>query len=717
MYGNIRDVQHVVILMQENRSFDEYFGGFPEATGLSDLPISFFNNQPGGVPPFRLSTFTSTGEECPPTAHQWDDMHNDYAGGNMNGWAGVNPEEPQIFGYYAADDIPYHWALAQTFALCDHYFCSVLGGTSPNRLYLMSGAIRNKNPSSAGTPGAGPFQDNPSQGDPDPLNANWCSYPDALSAPGVSWAIYDETGDPPPWLMINPNPLGNSWGSLNILEQFQNWPTYQGPVHNRTGYGQFESDCANGTLPTVSWIIPPFGVTEWENNLPAEGAYYIALKLQALLNSNLWDNTVFILTYDESGGHFDHVTPPVESVNELPPEQPVDGEIIGAGFRVPAIIISPWTVGAGVQSDNFDHTSIIQFLEQVTSAQGTAVICENLPQGGYRRQTFGDLTSVFDFANPVGSAVVVSILPSSNTVLGWKNNAEARFRAAVVPLNPPNPPSFPPTPQSCAANNPQISSQQVLSAVGAQGTATIPNAFTVVVSGFEPDEFIDTYAGVPNWVPQSQRNPPVPGVPLQGGGSCDTRVPMITAVVGGGASPGEVSFQCTLVNPNPNTLATQASQAQIQGVPEQLTFMFSVTFNTPITSFAFRRDTARIIDLQISFEVDTTVTASAQLTLTGGTLIPVNLDFCANLAEQITKTEQAVLAAIKAAPGSAEGSGPVTAASVALGTLQAQYTKYCGSGGSTGPTQPGVPVRGGGGPTGEGDPTGGHDQVEKGPTG
>jgi phospholipase C len=607
MYGDIRDVQHVIILMQENRSFDEYFGTFPEATGFSD-PINFFN-QPGGVLPFRLSTFTSTGEECPNTAHLWDDMHNDYADGNMDGWAEVNPGQPQVFGYYAADDIPYHWALAQAFALCDHYFCSALGPTISNRLYMMSGAIQDSNPGPDSPP---PAINNPPQippgytpCNPPPhlgtLNLDWPSYADELTNANVAWKIYDETCAAFPWLTEAPS-IYNGWGDLNVLKQFSNWNVYansghivnQGPIPpGQTG--QFESDCLNGMLPTVSWIIPPFGASEWEDNHPSEGAYYIALKLKALLSSNLWNNTVFILTYDESGGHFDHVTPPVAPADASPPEQPVDGEPIGAGFRVPTIIISPWTVGAGVQTEYFDHTSLIQFLEQVTKAQGTPVVCENLPPAGYRRQTFGDFTSVFDFANPVASAVVVNMLPPASTVLGWKNNAETRLGAAtVVPLNPPDPPVFPPVPQACAANNTEISSQQVLSAVGAQGTAAIPNAFTVVVSGFEPDEFIDINAGVPNWIPQSQRNPPVPGVPLQGGGSCDTRVPVITAVVGGGASPGELSFQCTQVDLNPNMLAAQASQAQIQGVPQQITFTFSVTFNTALTSFAFRSGTARI---------------------------------------------------------------------------------------------------------------------------
>jgi hypothetical protein len=500
-------------------------------------------------------------------------------------------------------------------------------------------------------------------------------------------------------------------------------------------------DGSAGTLATVTWICPPYEYSEHPGSIStwksADGARYIAQIVDALINSEFWSTTVLVICYDETDTHFDHVVPPFSpnppSGNDEPwIDDPNLGYAapIGAGMRVPAIIVSPWTYRAGVIDDFLDHTSILRLMESVTGVQ-----CSTLPQTGWRQEQFSNLSDVIENLNtPPDPASQIQAdqlqlggLPTSQTVVQWQANAEARFNAGKPAPTPPQP-QPPPVAQSCSANDPSLDGSVVITEFGKEqagqspqpgglGTATIQNALTVVVNGFEPDEFIDLHSGIPNWIPQSQRNPPVPSLPLQGGGSCDMRVPVITAVVGGGASPGELSFQCTQVNFNPNSPAAQASQAQNQGVPQQITFMFSVTFNTPITSFAFRRGTARIIDLQVSFEVDATVTASAQLTLTGGTLIPVNLDFCANLAEQITQAEQAVLAAMKAAPRSPDGAAQVTAASVALGVLQAQYTKYCGSGGSSGPSQPGVPVRGGGGPTGEGDPTGGHDKVAEGPTG
>jgi phospholipase C len=691
----IEDVKHVVILMQENRSFDEYFGTFPGATGFFDSPTVFANQWPGVPLPFRLSTFTTAAEEYAGSAHDWTSLHAVYNNGMLNNWNAPAGNTEQVLGYYVADDIPYHWTLAQNFALCDHYFCSVLGATTPNRLYLMSGAICDINADpAAGSPG-------PETGNPDvspnylcgavPLadfeDLSWPSYPDLLEAAGQhSWKIYDETCAQLPWLVDAPSPT-NGWGDLNLLRQFHNWPIYQGSNHIQTIQGQFEEDAQAGTLPTVSWIIPPFGATEWHKNHPADGAYYIAMKLDALLNGPLWDSTVFILTYDESDGHFDHVVPLVASADAAPPEQPVDGEPIGGGFRVPAIIISPWTVGVGVQTEPFDHTSILQFLEKVTN-----VVVPNLPTGGFRRQTFGDLTSVFDFTNPVGVAQVLSLLPSPSTVLQWKNNAQNRLNAqnVVVAVSPTNPVPLSQATQACSSNEPSFSRGAVLVELGREqshqvpqpggaGTATMANALIVTVMGFEPDEFIDLNAGVPPGVPALQVQPTVNGVPL----TQPSRVPVVS--VDSGAGQAEFIFTCTQMSADPAVLAQTARANNDLGVPTQITFWFSVTFTNPIDSFAFRAGIDRILDLAISLTVDVTITGSAQMVLTGGNQLVIPLDACAQLAEQITQAEKTLLAAQSGALGSATGNRELISAAKALLTaLQNQYNQYCSSGGSSG---------------------------------
>src|SRR6185436_6874784 len=162
--------------------------------------------------------------------------------------------------------------------------------------------------------------------------------------------------------------------------------------------GKFEFDAANDQLPAVSWIITTSTESEHPDFMPAAGAAFVASKLNAIAaNPDVWAKTAFILNYDENDGIFDHVAPPVpppgtpkEFVKDLP---------IGGGFRVPCIIVSPWTAGGWVCSQPFDHTSVLQLLEKVTG-----VAEPNISE--WRRQTFGDMLSAFQFeaerASPPG---------------------------------------------------------------------------------------------------------------------------------------------------------------------------------------------------------------------------------------------------------------------------------------------------------------------------
>ena len=194
--GSIHDIKHVVILMQENRSFDEYFGTFPGASGFSD-PVELFENQyfdttGAEIKPFRMSTFTTSGLQADYCIHNWNAFQKFYNNGQPGQglWSypfaadvgGTN--NPGVMAYYVANDIPFHWWLASTFALCDQYYCSTLGGTDPNRIFLMSGEIG---------VGAGATIVNNGAG----YNApTWPNYADMLTSANVSWKIYDHlTGD------------------------------------------------------------------------------------------------------------------------------------------------------------------------------------------------------------------------------------------------------------------------------------------------------------------------------------------------------------------------------------------------------------------------------------------------------------------------------------------------------------------------------------------
>ena len=191
---------------------------------------------------------------------------------------------------------------------------------------------------------------------------SWKTYPEMLTQAGVSWKVYQEN---------------DNYG-MNVLEyfdQYQAAPTSSPLYHNAMRFyqaGQFEYDAMNDRLPTVSWIIPTSYQSEHPDYMPAAGADYVASKVNAIAaNPEVWAKTVFVLIYDENDGFFDHVTPPTAPAGTPGEYITVDGvsDPIGLGFRVPCIIVSPWTVGGYVCHDTFDHTSVIQLLEKVTGVR------------------------------------------------------------------------------------------------------------------------------------------------------------------------------------------------------------------------------------------------------------------------------------------------------------------------------------------------------------
>jgi phospholipase C len=391
----LSDIEHVVILMQENRSFDHYFGAMPGVRGFTDPSVSsslFYqkdpNNPDGYLLPFHVDTHSSNAQQIPSNSHSWGPLHDCWNNGAMDSFVITQTATPDsslpfsdkslayqglagqyTMAYFKRDDIPFHWALADAFTICDGYHASVLGPTWPNRLYLMTGQI-----DPAGTNG-GPIYGNyvPPEG------YSWTTYPELLTQAGVSWQIYQEIDN-------------YGFNVMEYFDQYQNAPTssplYQGAMRIFQP-GQFEYDAMHDRLPTVSWILPTSYQSEHPDYMPAAGADFVASKIAAIAaNPDVFAKTVFILNYDENDGFFDHVAPPtapVGTADEYITDDKVS-EPIGLGIRVPCVIVSPWTVGGFVCHDTFDHTSVLQFLETVTG-----VVNPNIT--AWRRQVSGDLTS------------------------------------------------------------------------------------------------------------------------------------------------------------------------------------------------------------------------------------------------------------------------------------------------------------------------------------
>ncbi len=500
------DAEHVVFLMQENRSFDHTFGtlkgvrGFndPRAIKLAnDYPVWLQSNKKGQTfAPFRLNIKSTKATWMSSLPHSWENQVDARNNGHYDGWleakkSGNKEYEdlPLTMGYYNREDIPFYYALADAFTICDHHFCSSLTGTSPNRCFFWTGKIKEEQ-----TEAAKPHLSN---GDIDgAARISWNTFPERLSAHHVDWKIYQNElsinvgfeGEQEDWLSnftdntlecfkqygvkqhpehliylrkekekllhrLQQYPEAALEEKLAIVEKellylknnpFEQLPLEQQELHRRAFVTnrndpdyhklttityddqgkertvkvpkgdvlhQFREDVNSGKLPTVSWLVPPSNFSD-HPGAPWYGAWYLSETIDILTkNPEVWKKTIFILTYDENDGYFDHLPPfvapnPKDKNSGLVSEklaihaefvsgsQSSKESAIGLGYRVPMVVVSPWTKGGYVNSQVFDHTSCIQFLEHFLSKKTGQPIQEtNITS--WRRSLCGDLTSVF----------------------------------------------------------------------------------------------------------------------------------------------------------------------------------------------------------------------------------------------------------------------------------------------------------------------------------
>jgi phospholipase C len=438
--GTLADVRHVVVVMQENRSFDHYYGTMSGVRGFGDRAAVTLPDggdvfrQPGHggeVLPYRVDTARTDGEDDTSLDHGWQSQHQAAADGVHNGW--VAAKGPAAMAYLGDADIPFHRALADAFTLCDAYHCSVLGPTTPNRLYLLSGTI-----DPAGRAG-GPVTENPADYRP---VLGWQTYPEFLSAHGVSWRVYanDEVGDDQ-----DEHPFLGDYGD-NPLWLFHRYHAdYDSELSRRAGVfaewkqpradgldpahvlSDFLAEVDAGTLPEVSWIVAPYGYCEHPAGRPLNGAVYLSTLLRALWdNQDVWNSTVVLLNYDENDGLFDHVPPPTPQPGTA--DEFVDGVPIGLGFRVPMTVISPWSRGGWVNSELFDHTSVIRFIE---AWKHPDTPFPNI--SAWRRAVCGDLTGCFRFDDPDAVPPNLPAVPGLAVPPGSPHDPERGLPQAVPP--------------------------------------------------------------------------------------------------------------------------------------------------------------------------------------------------------------------------------------------------------------------------------------------
>ncbi|WP_343703908.1 phospholipase C, phosphocholine-specific [Chitinophaga sp.] len=524
------DAEHVVFLMQENRSFDHCFGrlkgvrGFndPRALKLEDgRPVFLQKNTAGETyAPFRLNIKDTKATWMSALPHSWADQVDARNNGQYDRWLDVKKSGnreysrmPLTMGYYDREDIPFYYALADAFTVCDQHFCSSLTGTTPNRLYFWTGTIRQEQRSGVK---ANVYNSDVDYGKP----ASWPTFPEILEANNVSWKIYQNEisadvgfeGEEDSWLAnFTDNPIewfsqyhvqyseahlaylrkvkqeapqqlaamekelaGLPAGSkerqdlqrkiqrrkdllayaektLNMVAQtpFGALPQREQQLHKkafttnvndpdyhsltRLQYKdgdterevqlpkgdilhQFRQDVKSGQLPAVSWIVAPENFSD-HPGAPWYGAWYLSEVMDILTqNPEIWKKTIFILTYDENDGYFDHVPPFVPptpgsleggkvskgintaveyvTATEQDPGRGARESAIGLGYRVPLVVASPWSRGGFVNSQVFDHTSDLQFLEKWLSHKLKRNIASpNIST--WRRTVCGDFSSIF----------------------------------------------------------------------------------------------------------------------------------------------------------------------------------------------------------------------------------------------------------------------------------------------------------------------------------
>ncbi|MGN6318913.1 phosphocholine-specific phospholipase C [Trinickia sp.] len=451
--GSLHDVEHVVVFMQENRSFDHYFGHLSGVRGYNDrFPIPLPNGAPvwrqpskanpaQPVLPFHLDTSTTSAQCVGALDHSWYATHSAFDGGRYDMWPAYKTD--LTMGYYLRADIPYHYALADAFTVCDNYFCSIPGSTHPNRSYLMTGTV-----DPTGTMG-GPLLDNNDYVDNDLPPAyqllSWPTFPERLQAAGISWQVYQQG-------LTWQDPLNGNYGT-NILMNFSQYidapqgSALQQRAMTVRSLDQLKADVLANKLPQVSWLLPPAAYSEHPKYTPAYGAEYTSQILDALTaNPEVWSKTVLFIMYDENDGYFDHIVPPQPPTSRAQGLSTVttDGEIhnvvnpgrgghytadnlpYGLGPRVPMTIVSPWSKGGYVCSQVFDHTSVIRFIETRFGVRESNIT-------PWRRAVCGDLTSAFDFRSPDAT---MPPLPDTSNYKSIADNQCSTLPAPSVPATP-----------------------------------------------------------------------------------------------------------------------------------------------------------------------------------------------------------------------------------------------------------------------------------------
>lgn len=400
----------------------------PELTTSASYLLPWYLNHEGGS--FLNATQCMLAGE-----NSWQDNHAALNGGLNNHWATNNT--PWSWGHFQRSDIPVQFSIADGWTIGDMYQESVIAATNPNRVAWASGSINVPGSPQTEADGGYPYIDNNETpgceiGGFNCYPLKWKTVPEFYEDAGVSWSVFQNTDN------FDDNPL--AW-----FGQYQDaLPT--SPLYTKGFVGQtlddFYAMAAAGTLPAVSYIVGPEELSEHPPYAPRDGAWLQKQVVDAVTKGKGYSKTALIISYDETGGWGDHVTPyhsPSGTVGEWlnDPYDEVGYTYNGPGFRVPFYIISPWTRGGSVFTEHADHNSQIMFIEEWLAAKGKNVTTNQMAP--WRRQHMSSLVNAFDFANPDYSLPALPNAPAPHTDLGGAYDGASYCESQYAETRPPVP--------------------------------------------------------------------------------------------------------------------------------------------------------------------------------------------------------------------------------------------------------------------------------------
>ena len=347
--AGIEKIQHLVWIMQENRTLDNYFGTFPGADGIPPATcLPRMPNSSSCVAPFHMPNLLPSCD----LPHEWEDAHAVYDNGRMDAFVWVEGTT-YTMGFLDNRDIPNYWAYAKHYTLCDRFFSSQMGESLTNHLYMVAAQSGGLLHGLDSVEEAEAVRD----GHDDPGGFSFEAIVNLLNHGHVSWKYYVETvpltgGEFPPdgsGLLGHPNPKKFSlWNPLPAFKRVRENPQSMARLVDLREYLQ---DLHGGTLPAISFIVPAFADSEHPPARAQEGMWYVTTLVNSLMQSKYWNDSAIVITWDDYGGFYDHVPPP-------------EVDAYGYGPRVPALVISPYAKPGYISHYIFDFTSVLKFIEE-----------------------------------------------------------------------------------------------------------------------------------------------------------------------------------------------------------------------------------------------------------------------------------------------------------------------------------------------------------------